>query len=126
MLVIGGTKSKAIANTPILQAYIDAFQNALSAADAKLMVIGYGFRDDHINEAISSATKSGLRLFNISPQGSDAAKASNAGRGGLVQPQNNAIEDAFEASLFGASRRPLAAIFGGDVVEHRKISRFFE
>ena len=40
--------------------------------------------------------------------------------------QNNAIEDAFEASLFGASRRPLAAIFGGDVVEHRKISRFFE
>lgn len=126
LLIIGGSKSKAIADSPVLRAYMDRFGELLRSKGAKLMTIGYGFRDEHINEAIVAGAKQGLRLFNISPQGSDAAKASNAGRGGAIQPNNNALEDAFESNLFGASRRPLPALFGDDIVEHRKVLRFFD
>lgn len=126
LLIVGGSKSKAIADSPVLRAYMERFAELLRTKGAKLMTIGYGFRDDHVNCAIVAGAKEGLRLFNISPQGSEAAKASNASRGGAIQPTNNSLEDAFESNLFGASRRPLAALFGDDVVEHRKVLRFFD
>lgn len=126
LLVMGGSKSKAISDTPLLQSYMNRFREHLQTNGAKLMVIGYGFRDDHINELIIDGAKNGLRLFNISPQGADAAKASNLGRRGSIQPANNDLENVFESNLFGASRRPLATLFSTDMVEHRKVMRFFE
>lgn len=126
LLIVGGAKSKAIADTPVLQAYMSEFQRLLTLDNARLMTIGYGYRDDHINEVIVDAARKGLLLYNISPQGSDAAKVSNGGRQGIVQPANNPLEEAFEQNLIGASRRSLSAIFSDDVVEHRKILRFFD
>lgn len=126
LLIMGGAKSKAIASTPLLQAYMDKFRKLMSEKGAKLMTIGYGFRDEHINEAISLGAKADLRLFNISPQGAEAATASNPQKQGNVQGPNSELEDAFESRLIGASRRPLSALFGHDVVELRKVLRFLE
>lgn len=77
LLVMGGSKSFAIDASPILKAYAAAFEAALCAGDAKLMIIGYGFRDQHINDAIVRGTQKGLSLFNSSPQGSSAATDAN-------------------------------------------------
>lgn len=126
LLVMGGSKSFAIDASPILKAYAAAFETALSAGDAKLMIIGYGFRDQHINDAIVRGTQKGLSLFNISPQGSSAATYANPQKQGAIQGKDSELETAFQSSLAGASRRTLRDIFGPDVVERRKVLRFLE
>jgi hypothetical protein len=64
MLVIGGNKMRAIGLSPILNWYHEEFGRCLSEPDSRLMVIGYGFRDDHINELIvRGVDQNGLKLF---------------------------------------------------------------
>jgi hypothetical protein len=89
------------------------------------MVIGYGFGDAHINNAIKTAGGGGeLGLYIVDPRGTDAILPQRAGLnaigGGLSQngPQ-------FEDFICGASRRELGTIFGGDAIEHAKLMRFF-
>jgi len=55
MLVIGGNKPEVIARHPILKWNHEQFRAYLSKPDTRLMVIGYRFRDEHINNAISQA-----------------------------------------------------------------------
>jgi hypothetical protein len=46
---------------------LDLFRNTLQEGNKKLLVIGYGFRDQHINEILTQAVKEhGLQLFIIS------------------------------------------------------------
>ena len=66
--VIGKYKEKQVADEPLLSWYFDLLTNALSKPDRKLFLIGYGFRDRHINEVIANSVKSyGLKLYIISP-----------------------------------------------------------
>ena len=66
--VIGRKKEEMIADEPLLSWYLDLFTDALSKPDRKLLVIGYGFQDSHINEIIArSIMNSRLRLYIISP-----------------------------------------------------------
>lgn len=66
-LVIGKNKKVQIASEPLLAAYFDLFKRVLFDGNKKLSVIGYGFRDDHINEIIADAIKRyGLKLYVIS------------------------------------------------------------
>lgn len=65
MSILGGSKQQAIGASSIVRSYLDAFENALSAADSRLMVIGYRFRDKHVNEVLERAIARGLRLFVI-------------------------------------------------------------
>lgn len=50
VLILGDNKAREIGLFPALSHYFERFEAALYAGDAKLMVIGYGFRDRHINE----------------------------------------------------------------------------
>jgi hypothetical protein len=58
LMVIGTEKSPQIANQPLLFWYGDIFKRLLNAGDMRLMVIGYGFGDDHINATIAEAVAS--------------------------------------------------------------------
>jgi hypothetical protein len=90
------------------------------------MVIGYSFRDEHINDILRAAILKGLKLFVIDPCGSDVAKVRNStARAGLIYAKTQ-LEEALEASLIGASRRSLREIFGNDGIERAKVMRFFE
>lgn len=72
MLVIGGNKASEIGRHPILKWNHEQFGDFLSKRDTRLMVLGYSFRDEHINDAIAAAADSGsLRLFIIDPDGVD-------------------------------------------------------
>lgn len=68
VMVVGTTKTRTIKNEPLLQWYLSLFVEALNHGDRRLLVIGYGFRDRHINDILADAIRSaGLRLFVIAP-----------------------------------------------------------
>jgi hypothetical protein len=75
VLVIGRYKMGEIENEPLLDWYFKLFQVELSKENRKLLCIGYGFGDDHINEVIYESLKNGLKLYIISP--SDPADFKN-------------------------------------------------
>jgi hypothetical protein len=126
MLIMGGAKAREIGSTPILNWYAQVFEDCLSQQPSRLMLIGYGFRDDHINAAIGRAVERGLKLFVIAPEGAELARRINPTRDRAAIAVATPLEDMLEASLIGASRRPLSDIFGGDTAEHNKVMRFFE
>jgi len=83
------------------------------------MVIGYSFGDEHINVAIRDAAEKGtLKLFLIDPSGVDVLTKNR------LAPPGYMFEK-LQPHLIGASRRLLSEIFGGDMVEHGKVMRFF-
>ncbi|MFN0304707.1 MAG: SIR2 family protein [Burkholderiales bacterium] len=113
LLIIGGEKSRAIKQFEVLEWYAGRFDSWL-ANGTRLMVIGYGFRDRHINHALLRAEAKGLQLFIVDPTGLSGVATS---------PELKALA---ERSLIGASRRPIRETMGRDVVERAKILRFFE
>ena len=74
-MVIGGNKPAQIHREKLLQWYFDLFQEVLSCPNRRLLVIGYGFRDLHINAVIAqSIQQHGLKLYIISPQSPEGFK----------------------------------------------------
>ena len=68
LMVIGGGKRAQIQREKLLHSYSKLFEDVLSRRNRRLLVIGYGFRDSHINEVIAHAIrKYGLKLSAISP-----------------------------------------------------------
>jgi hypothetical protein len=126
ILVMGGRKEKEIEFHPILNWYMSKFEELVWAGGTRLMIIGYGFRDAHINRVIErGAHEFGLRMFVIDPAGADIAWRVNPSRapGAAIGAESN-LESAFKQAVQGASRRSLREIFGGDRVEHAKVMRF--
>lgn len=125
MLIIGGAKMREIGQTPILNWYYDQFEEMLYRPDTKLMVVGYGFRDDHVNQTLIRAGDRGMKMFVIAPEGADLARQNNPtrARNQIVVP--TPLEAMFEQTLIGASRRSLSGIFGQDTAEFNKIMQFF-
>jgi hypothetical protein len=68
-MVIGQNKETQINNEPLLSKYFEVFTRVLSEGDRRLLVIGYGFRDSHVNKVIANAIQNhGLRLFVMTPE----------------------------------------------------------
>jgi SIR2-like domain len=64
MMVIGTNKTPLIAGSDVLSWYFDIFKAVLNEGDVKLMIVGYSFGDDHVNEIIADAVvNSGLRIY---------------------------------------------------------------
>jgi hypothetical protein len=67
-MVIGRGKESRIMQEPLLSWYLETFESVLSKGGRKLLVIGYGFRDPHINEVIARCVdKHDLELYILSP-----------------------------------------------------------
>jgi hypothetical protein len=90
------------------------------------MVIGCGFRDQHINRPIIDAVNThGLRFFVIDALGADVARCANPSHGGAIYAPNE-LDDAFRHGLVGVSQRRLSETFGGDQVSHGNVMSFFQ
>jgi len=70
IMVIGHGKSERIQVEPILNWYLDIFKNQLAKDDTKLLIIGYSFRDEHINRVINN-NKHRLKIYVINSQSSE-------------------------------------------------------
>jgi hypothetical protein len=78
LLVIGGNKSRTIRSHAVLAWSFDSFREYLAGPKAKLFVIGYGFRDSHLNKAIIEAVEHrSLQFFVIDRWGSDVVRRAN-------------------------------------------------
>lgn len=123
LFVVGGGKEHYIEGKPLLKAYFTEFRNRLSAPNARLMIIGYGFADDHVNKLItdvSQATRT-LSIYYVHPEGRDAVHQGKQHKAliGYSPPQIATVP------CIGESRRPLTSTFGEDDLEYEKLMRFF-
>lgn len=76
-MVIGRGKSEQIAAEPLLAGYLSLFERVLSSGRKRLLVCGYGFRDEHINDILASAIKKeGMELFVLSPESASSFRDS--------------------------------------------------
>ncbi|TLY24086.1 MAG: hypothetical protein E6K63_15160 [Nitrospirae bacterium] len=68
-MVIGTAKARIIDKEPLLRWYLDLFKAVVERPGQLLVVTGYGFMDDHINNVIADAIRdAGLRVHVILPK----------------------------------------------------------
>jgi hypothetical protein len=113
ILIMGSNKSKLITAHPILAWYSDQFSDYLSKPKTYLMIVGYSFKDTHINDIIIKSVKENkdLKLYIINTSGTDSIP--------------NDIKDILSTTIVGASRRPLTESVKSDAIEEAKIMKFF-
>jgi hypothetical protein len=122
LLVMGGNKTATIGASPLLNWYAQQFEYYLRLPNTRLMIVGYGFRDEHINAALQAAVKAGLQIFIIDPKGVDILD--QRPKTGIIGPPTGLMD--IQPNVIGASRRSLRGTFGGDNVEHARVMRFFD
>jgi hypothetical protein len=123
LLILGGQKAQAIALHPLLVRYQQEFSDRIMQPNSRLMVIGYGFRDEHINEIICNAVKVGLQLFIVDPNGVDVFD--NFDRAAQIPGPPDPYAELLRPSIIGESRKPLTQSFGSDHGEHAYLQTFF-
>ena len=55
ILILGSENAAAIRRHPLLEWYSKLFNNVLYSGDVTIVVIGYGFQDEHINDVLKTA-----------------------------------------------------------------------
>lgn len=119
LLVLGANKQGVIEEKGILNWYSDEFRRCLHIPDTRLMVVGYGFRDDHIDRLLyESWQRSRFGIFLANTRGK--AVLNKQPQAAIRVP--NPLE---EIQLIGGSLRPLSTTFGNDAIERGKFRRFF-
>lgn len=107
---------------PVILGYHEALAEYLSQP-VRVLVIGYGFGDQHINDMLRAAANRGLlKLFIIDPLGFGVFDVDRH----LPSYPPERLLSVFGPVVAGASRRPLREIFGGDHVEHARVISFLE
>jgi hypothetical protein len=119
---MGNEKTGAIRSFPALRSYHEEFAARLNEGNAKLMVIGYSFQDEHINAVIERASREHeLGTYLVNPSGRGVLRDPKMAGAAIYVPRG--VED---IRLIGEMRRPLSAIFsGGDLFAHGELMRFF-
>ena len=118
MLIMGGQKTIDIGRFPILTFYHEQFRSLATRPGARLMVIGYGFGDKHINDIIlDGILNHGLVQFIVDPSGLALLDK--------LAPTIS-VKHQIQLRLKGISERPLSSTFGGDRVEWSKLNRFLD
>ena len=129
LMIIGGDKAQQISAQPILTSYAEVFESTLMRPETRLMIIGYGFRDHHINRVIGRATyERGLKFFVICPEGAKIAETfrSSVHPGAALVAFGYDLEDIFARGCVGISTRKLSETFGTDPGENSRIVRFVD
>ena len=122
MMIMGESKDSEILSRDILKWYFREFATRLAQSETRLMVIGYSFQDEHINEVIERASSQhGLGTYLVNPTGRAVLRDPKLERASIYVPRS--VED---INLIGEMRRPLSTIFGGrDSFAHGELMRFF-
>jgi hypothetical protein len=126
LMILGSSKKKMINKSPILSKYIDFFSESLSKDNSKFVIIGYSFKDSHINDVIfNSCIIHNPEFFIIDPHGLDLLEDNGFNNTSIDTSSNKQI---ILSKFVGGSRRTLKEIFihPGDRIEYRKIQRFID
>jgi hypothetical protein len=120
LLVIGRDKVGAIKRHPILSWNFEQFKRFFARPNTRLMVIGYSFSDDHINEEIIKAHQNGsLKLmYLVHPAGKDILE--KYPKASIKVPQSLQDIPCIEC------RTPLRLTFSTDEVERKTLFQIFQ
>jgi hypothetical protein len=121
LLVMGGNKDAMIREHTVLAWYYKTFNWYLSQPNTRIMVIGYSFSDQHINNAIIEASNQGTMtgMFLVDPAGRAILNPDRH----LPMRRHSELED---IGNLGTSIRPIVETFAGDHFEHEKLIGFFQ
>ncbi len=68
LVITGQRKLEKILSVDILDWYWDMLRHVLQQGNVKVLLIGYGFRDEHLNRALADAVyETNLKIYIISP-----------------------------------------------------------
>ena len=67
IMILGRDKVRQIERNQLLNWYFEIFKNKIKEPETKLMIIGYGFKDAHINEALENAAIN-LKIYIINTE----------------------------------------------------------
>ena len=67
-MIIGREKQDQINEEPLLKWYLELFSSSVRRDDTRMLCIGYGFRDKHINEILVEGIECGMQLHVVNPQ----------------------------------------------------------
>ena len=123
LMIVGGSKEVAIKKSPLLAWNFHTFEKYLSRPNQRLMVIGYSFRDSHVNNAIAIATKTGLKVFLVDPQGLGVLDSPAVAP---IAPPFVSLPATVLPCIRGVSRRPLLTTWISDDVERSKLLEFLK
>lgn len=123
ILIMGNRKSGAIQSVEVLKKCHEFFASSVNQPNSKLMVIGYSFQDEHINDVIAGASSQrGLGTYIMDPSGLQVLKDPKMA-GAQIPGHPRPIE---EIKLIGVTSRPLSAVFSGkDHFAFKELNRFF-
>jgi hypothetical protein len=118
---MGGNKDRSICQSYVLRWYYDQFKSYLSRSGTRLMVIGYSFSDQHVNDAIIEAWRNGSLkgMFLVDPAGRTVLNTMRR----FPVSMHKDLEDIHS---LGGSTRLISATFAGDEFEHRRFIDFFQ
>lgn len=125
LLVLGSEKLQQVNAQQTLHWYVEQFESYL-AQPTKLMIIGYGYRDEYLNQILmGAATRGTLKIFVVDPNGLNAFDQNNLTRrpGNIYCPSK--LHTVLAPTLIGASSRGLGEIFNQNYAEHAKVMTFF-
>jgi SIR2-like domain len=113
LLVVGREKTATINSRSILQWNYQQFEKYLNRDDTRLMVIGYGFGDDHINQSVLDAHRAGkLKLiYLVQPSGKETI--------------SNKCPDLLKVSRVECTI-PISTAFNGDDLARERMQRIFQ
>ncbi|MEO8595372.1 MAG: SIR2 family protein [Candidatus Solibacter sp.] len=112
-LVVGTEKGGQIAASPLLSWYREIFRCVLSVGGGRLMIVGYGFGDEHVNAVIADAIERfDLKVFiwDTGPNLMDRVRAA---------PHGTAIW----RGLISTATRPLIEVFPSNQAETEEYRR---
>lgn len=122
LLIMGGNKVETINGSSLLTAYANEFSRRLNFPDTRLMIIGYGFGDQHINAAIAAAAeRNNIKIFIVDPKGFQAPFQHTSENTKIA---SSSPEGIIQANVVGFSCRGLSDIFGVNVAERDNIFDF--
>ena len=124
LLILGGQKAASINQHPLLTRYMQEFQNYLCRPNARLMIIGYGFNDEHINEEIGTAVDSNsLKIFIVDPRGVNVFDRFD--KAAVIPGPPDPYAEKLQPSIIGKSIKALTETFGANHIEHSHVMSFF-
>jgi hypothetical protein len=119
LLIIGGEKLARIKEHAVLYWYHDRFRWHLSQGGARLMVVGYSFRDPHINETLYEAwQRTPFEIYIVDPVGLEVRNPDRH----LPLHWRGPLEDIV---AIGETTLPVKHVFSGNEFALNELLRFF-